>query len=60
MLGMGKKEGYNKMSPQRVAGRPPLLFILETVLRLPVVDAWRSEKLWDGPYGCGYAATDSN
>ena len=39
-------------SPQRVAGRPPLLFVLETVLHLPMVGTWRSERLWDGPYGC--------
>ena len=39
-------------SPQRVAGRPPLLSVLETVLHLPMVGTWRSERLWDGPYGC--------
>ncbi|CDF04372.1 unknown [Megasphaera elsdenii CAG:570] len=36
-------------SPQRVAGRPPLLFFLETVLHLPMIGTWRSERLWDGP-----------
>ena len=46
MLGMGKKEGYNKMSPQRVAGRPPLLSVLITG---SVPDGL--ERLWDGPYG---------
>ena len=38
-------------SPQRVAGRPPLLSVLETVLHLPMVGTWRSERLWGGPYG---------
>ena len=47
-------------SPQRVAGRPPLLSVLATVLHLPMVGTWWSERLWDGPYGCGYAATDSS
>ena len=39
-------------SPQRVAGRPPLLSVLATVLHLPMVGTWWSERLWDGPYGC--------
>ena len=47
-------------SPQRVAGRPPLLSVLATVLHLPMVGTWWSERLWDGPDGCGYAATDSS
>jgi hypothetical protein len=40
------KEGCNKMSPQRVAGRPTLLSVLITG---PVPDGL--ERFWDGPYG---------
>ena len=29
-------------SPPRVAGRPPRLFVLETVLPLPMVGTWRA------------------